>query len=81
MKILYVMSHPSDRLDDERAGHVVRPRQLLASLRAAGHEVRVCSAAERAGTQQAASLYRSARPAVPSTPLLLARDANAHTAH
>ena len=69
------MSHPSDRLDDERAGHVVRPRQLLASLTAAGHEVRVSSAAERAGTQQAASVYRSARSAVPRAPLLAVRDA------
>lgn len=75
MKLLYVMSHPSDRLEDERAGHVVRPRQLLQGLRAAGVETAVVEAASSPVAQAAASSYRGARERLPAGPLLLARDA------
>ncbi len=74
MKVLYAMAHPSDRLADERAGHVVRPRQLLAALERVGHEVLVEEAAGPPIAVRAASTYWRLRSALPAPAALTARD-------
>jgi len=74
VKFLYVMSHPSDRLADERAGHVVRPRQLLAGLEALGHSTAVVQAAAAPGAQGAAQSYWRLRAALPTAVALTMRD-------
>ncbi len=74
MRLLYSMAHPSDRLNSERAGHVVRPRQLLAALSADGHDVRIEEAAAAPAAAAAARSYRSIRSTLPPAVALTARD-------
>jgi glycosyltransferase involved in cell wall biosynthesis len=75
MKLVYSLAHPSDHFDDERAGHIVRPRQLIGALRAQGHAVEICEAAGTASAQAAASSYWRIRSLLPSPVALAARDA------
>ncbi len=58
MRVLYTLPHPADTLEDERAGHVIRPGRLVHELRRAGHEVEVCEAARTNGSQASVSTYR-----------------------
>ena len=74
MKVLYAMAHSSDRLADERAGHVVRPRQLLTALQELGHSTSVLEAAAGTGAQGAARSYWRVRDALPDGAALVLRD-------
>jgi len=58
MKILYSLPHPSDRLAEQRAGHMVRASALLDNLQKQGHTVIRCEAAENSGTKATVGFYR-----------------------
>ena len=73
--VLFSNSHPSDRLCDERAGHIVRANALIAGLRRAGHDVTVVEAASGAGAQAAAAAYHGRAGRIPPRLRLVARDA------
>ena len=74
MKLVYTNSHPSDLLADERAGHLVRARELLAALDSLGHQVTIVEAAAGKGSQVAAATYHGPLRHVPRPILLAARD-------
>jgi glycosyltransferase involved in cell wall biosynthesis len=59
MRILYSLAHPSDTLESERAGHVVRARALLDALEQRGHEVVRVEAATAATSQVSVATYRN----------------------
>lgn len=59
MKILYSLPHPSDRLETQRAGHVIRANALLNALGALGHEVTRIEAAVDARTAISVGVYRN----------------------
>lgn len=59
MKILYSLPHPSDRLDVERAGNIIRANALLNALERLGHEViRVQASTIVSGSGAAVNTYR-----------------------
>jgi glycosyltransferase involved in cell wall biosynthesis len=72
--VLFTNSHPSDRLCDERAGHIVRANALIAGLRRAGHDVTVVEAASGSGAQAAAAAYHGRAGRLPPRVRLVARD-------
>jgi glycosyltransferase involved in cell wall biosynthesis len=74
MKLLFTNSHPSDLLADERAGHLVRARELIAGLQRLGHEVIVVEAAAGQVAQAAASAYHGRLHRLPRRLQLIARD-------
>jgi glycosyltransferase involved in cell wall biosynthesis len=77
MKILYSLPHPSDRLDVERAGHVIRANALLGSLERLGHEViRVEASGNVGGSDLAVNTYRGfIKRYIPRSVSLRLRDA------
>jgi glycosyltransferase involved in cell wall biosynthesis len=58
MKILYSLPHPSDRLGEQRAGHIIRATSLLDSLEKLGHQVIRLEAASKQDTALRVSFYR-----------------------
>lgn len=72
--VLFSNSHPSDRLCDERAGHIVRANALIAGLRRAGNDVTVVEAASGGGAQAAAAAYHGGAGRLPPRVRLVARD-------
>jgi glycosyltransferase involved in cell wall biosynthesis len=76
MRLLYSLPHPTDRLADSRAGHVIRAAALLQAIQAQGHAVRCQEAASTPGMARAARGYRRLlKRAVPGPATLLLRDA------
>lgn len=59
MKILYSLPHPGDRLDMERAGHIVRANAILAGLESIGHTIIRLEASGDKSTQMAVNTYRN----------------------
>lgn len=74
-RIVYSLAHPSDRLDDERAGHLVRANQLLSALERSGCTVTRVEAGSASGTEVATRTYRSmARRLLPARVATALRD-------
>lgn len=76
MKVLYCLPHPADRLEVERAGHIIRANALLRALSAEGHTVDCIQAAQSVGgSQLTVSAYRRLlRVCVPKPLALRLRD-------
>jgi glycosyltransferase involved in cell wall biosynthesis len=77
MKFVYSLPHPTDHLDFERAGHIVRAKCLLSALERAGHPVlRVQAARSISNSGTAAAVYRRlVRRMLPKPLALRLRDA------
>jgi len=59
MKVLYCLPHPSDRLEVERAGHIIRANALIRALGNEGHSVdRIQAAQSVGGSKLTVSAYR-----------------------
>ncbi|MBK7448561.1 MAG: glycosyltransferase family 4 protein [Anaerolineales bacterium] len=75
MKILYNLSYPGDRLDVQRAGHIVRANAILNGLEALGHTVIRIEAAEDKEARLAVSTYQNLiKNRLPSSIALKLRD-------
>lgn len=75
MKILYTLSNPGDRLNYERAGHIVRANAILRGLEKLGHQVFRVEAGEVKQTKAAVSTYRSLiKKRLPRPLVLILRD-------
>jgi glycosyltransferase involved in cell wall biosynthesis len=76
MRILYSLSHATDTLASERAGHLLRASALLAELSRQGHEVLRIEAAGTQGSAAAVGAYRGVvRRLLPRAAALKLRDA------
>ncbi len=76
MKILYNLSHPGDRLDMQRAGHIVRANAILNGLESLGHTiVRVEAAADKESRIAVDTYQKIIKNRIPPSIALKLRDA------
>jgi glycosyltransferase involved in cell wall biosynthesis len=75
MRILYSLPHPADRLDAQKAGHVIRANALLGALEKLGNEVIRIEAAAQKNTEVSVKLYRGIlRRVLPRSIAIVLRD-------
>lgn len=75
MKILYSLPHPSDRLVEQRAGHMVRASALLENLQKHGHDLIRSEAAVNSRTNATVNIYRKlVRRMLPASAAMRIRD-------